>query len=147
MKNTPPFQIVFQVLQVILINICRISHQIFYFLLFYVSFYISRHIFYKLLELHSSLSVKKIFVTNLSFLTDSPKPLHPPNSQNLLSMTKVFCQCSLIAFFSEQEPGWSILPNGAKLLRLAHEPSQNLIRISIYNIAIRRYDNPKNFSS
>ena len=30
-------------------------------------------------------------------------------------------------FFSEQQPPQSFLPNGGKLLRLLHEPSQNLI--------------------
>ena len=85
-------------------------------------------IFYKLLELHASLSEKKIFVTNFPFLTDSLKPPHPLTGQNPLSVTKVFCRCSLTAFFfSEQEPPRLFLPNGAKLLRLAHEPSQNLI--------------------
>ena len=51
-------------------------------------------IFLKLLELHSTLSEKKIFVTR--FLTDSlkpPAPTDPFNSQNLLSVANVFCQC------------------------------------------------------
>ena len=85
-------------------------------------------IFYKLLELHASLSEKKIFVTNFPFLTDSLKPPHPLTGQNPLSVTKVFLSmlpCSI--FFSEQEPPQLFLPNGAKLLRLAREPSQNLI--------------------
>ena len=36
--------------------------------------------------------LKKIFATNFTFLTDSPRPPphpHPLNSQNLLSVTKV----------------------------------------------------------
>ena len=129
MKNTPSFYIVFQLLQV--------THKHLWdkppdpisrcFMLVFTSADI---IFYKLLELHSSLSVKKIFVTNCPFLRDSLKHLHPPKSQNLLSVTTVFRQCSFIAlFFSEQEPPWSFLPNSAKRLRLAHEPSQSLIRI------------------
>ena len=59
-------------------------------------------IFHKFLELHSkSFEKKKMFVTNFPFLTDSLKPPfplpHPQsfNSQNLLSVTKAFCQCSL----------------------------------------------------
>ena len=86
-------------------------------------------IFYKLLELHTSLSEKKIFVTNFPFLTDSLKPPHPLTGQNPLSVTKVFLSMLpySIFFFSEQEPPQLFLPNGAKLLRLAHEPSQNLI--------------------
>ena len=38
---------------------------------------------------------KRIFVTNFPFLTDSLKLPNPLNDQNLLSTTKVFCQCSL----------------------------------------------------
>ena len=38
---------------------------------------------------------KKIFITNFPFLTNSPEsPIpHLLNSQNLLSMTNIFCQC------------------------------------------------------
>ena len=43
MKNTPPFYFISQVLKVLFIKICKISHQTFYFLLFFISFYISRH--------------------------------------------------------------------------------------------------------
>ena len=40
------------------------------------------------------------------------------------------CSWEVVAFFfSEQGPTRSLLPNCAKLLRLGHEPSQNLIRI------------------
>ena len=98
MEYTPPVYIVFQVLKVILTKNCTISHQIFYFLLFYISFYISRHhFFHKFLELPSALSEKKIFVTNFPFLMNSIKPptIQPLNSQNWLSVTKVFCWCSL----------------------------------------------------
>ena len=37
------------------------------------------------------------------------------------------CSWEVIAFFSEQESLWSFLPNGAKSLRLEHEPAENLI--------------------
>ena len=42
-----------------------------------------------------------------------------------------FCHCSweVQVFFLEQEPPRSFLPNGVKILSLAHETSQNLIRI------------------
>ena len=56
----------------------RYSHQIFYyFLLFYIRFYISRLFFHKFLELHSTLSGKKIFITIFPFLsvTLNPNPL------------------------------------------------------------------------
>ena len=44
-KLHPCFGIISQVLKVLLIKIPKISHQIFYSLLFYISFYISRHHF------------------------------------------------------------------------------------------------------
>ena len=47
-------------------------------------------IFYNFLKLHSNY-LKKIVVTNFPFLMGSPKPPHPFNGQNLLSVTKVFC--------------------------------------------------------
>ena len=51
-------------------------------------------IFHYFLELHTTLSEKKIFVMNFPFLTDSLKLPHPLNGQNLLSVTKVCCWCS-----------------------------------------------------
>ena len=64
-------------------------------------------IFHKLLELHSSLSEKRIFVANFPFLTDSLKPLHPLNSQNPLSVTRFFCLCSLSRKISDKDLGAS----------------------------------------
>ena len=57
----------------------------FYFLLFLLAFTSADIIFHKFLELHSTLSEKKIFVANFPFLTDSlkPRPLYPLDSQNL----------------------------------------------------------------
>ena len=76
MKNTCPFYILFQVLKVLLIKICKIHLADLLFLVVFISFYISRYqFFYKCLELHSTLSEKKIFVSNFPFLTD---PLKPP---------------------------------------------------------------------
>ena len=66
----------------------KISHtlQIFYFLLFLLVFTSADIIFHRFLDLHSTLSGKKIFVTNFSFSTVSLNPLPQPlNSQN------VFC--------------------------------------------------------
>ena len=69
------FFIVFQVLKVLLIKICNgYSHQIFYFLLFLLALASVDIISHKFSELHSTLSEKKIFVTNFPFLTDSLKP-------------------------------------------------------------------------
>ena len=46
------------------------------------------------------------------------------------SLYNLFCHCvaGKLKLFSEQEPPPSFLPNGAKPLRLEHEPSQNLIK-------------------
>ena len=52
MKNMTPFYIVCQVLKVLLF---KISHQILYFMLFYISFLSADIIFYKFLKLHSTL--------------------------------------------------------------------------------------------
>ena len=92
MKKTNPFYIVFQVLKVLF---CKIIHQIFYLLLFYISFHISRHHF----SFHSfstsfNIIWKKDFCHKFSFFNGFTQP-HLLNSQNPLSMTKVFCQCSL----------------------------------------------------
>ena len=71
---------------------CQIQSVDLLFLVVFTSFYIS-----KFLELQSTLSEKtkkKIFIEKFPFLTDllKPSPLQP---QNLVSLTKVFCQCSL----------------------------------------------------
>ena len=94
--------IVFQVLKVLLIKICKIvlRNKNFYFLLFLLVFTSADIIFHKVLELRSTLSEKKIFVTHFPFLMDSLKPLQPPptphpNSQNPLTMTKVFVNATL----------------------------------------------------
>ena len=77
----------------------RCSHQIFYLLLFLLAFTSADVIFHKFLELHSTLSEKKIFFTNFPFLTDVLKLPHPLNGQNPLSVRKVFCRSSLIGLF------------------------------------------------
>ena len=84
MKNTCSFYIVFQVLKVFLIKICKIQPLDLLFLVAFISFYISR---YHFSQLHSTLSEKKIFVTNFPFLTDSPKV---PTPLQLKRVTKVF---------------------------------------------------------
>ena len=68
MKNTCPFHIVFQVLKVCLIKICKTEPPDLLFLVVFISFFTSQDItVHKFLELHLILSVKKIFVMN--FLT------------------------------------------------------------------------------
>ena len=116
MKNTCPFYIIFKVLKVLLIKICKIEPPDLLFIVVFISFYISfisaDIIFHKFLELHSTLSGKKILVTNFLFLTDSlprypsPTPPHLFKSQNPLSVTKVFCRCSLIRFVTNN----SVIP-------------------------------------
>ena len=45
--------------------------------------------FYNFLELHLPLLEKRFLSMNFPFLMDSPKPLHPLNSQYSLSVTKI----------------------------------------------------------
>ena len=70
------------------------------------------HLFLVVLHqlLHKQISFLQLFQNliqhflkkkNFPFLTDSPKLLHPLNSQNLLSLMKVFCQCSPIYHICE----------------------------------------------
>ena len=54
-------------------------HTVFHFLLFLLAFTSADIIFHKFSELHSTLSEKKIFITNVSFLTNH----HSLNSQNI----------------------------------------------------------------
>ena len=89
-------------------NFVRCNHQIFCFLLFLLASSADT-IFHKSLEPYSALFKKKIFVRKFSFLTDSLNPPiphhhHPFNSQNLLSLTIFFCQCSFSAncFYSKR---------------------------------------------
>ena len=77
---------VFYVFKVLLIEEYKIKLvcQFLYFLLFYIaSEFTSADIIFNIYW-------KKIFATNFHFLTDSPKP-----TTLLLSVTKVFCWCSL----------------------------------------------------
>ena len=77
MKNTCPFYIVFHVLKVFLIKICKIQplHLYLLFLVAFILAFTSADInFYKFLELHSTLSEKKDFCHEFSFLTDHSNP-------------------------------------------------------------------------
>ena len=99
MKNTCLFYIVFQVLKIHLTKICKIEPPDLLFLVVFISFYISRYIiFHKFLELHSILSVKKIFATIFFFNGFT----HPLLGQNPLNVTKVFCRCSLKIYDKQQ---------------------------------------------
>ena len=83
----------------------RYGHQIFCFLLFYISFYISRYHFPKNIKTSFNIIWKNIFQR-----IHSTSP-HHFNSKNSLSMMKLFCQCSLI-FFGDQT---SNIPDGTKI--------------------------------
>ena len=107
----------------------------------------SADIFFSQIIRTSSLSQKKIIVTNFPFLTDSLKPQtpHPLNAQNPLNTTKAFCRCSLIAFFLRTRASTVILTKWCKTFEACtwtiSEFDTNLP--IYYSIAIRRYDNPK----
>ena len=94
--------LVFQILKVRLIKICKIETPDLLFLVAFISFYISRYHFSQIFCNSFLIIRKKNFRHRFSFLTDlptqnppSPSP-HALNSQNPLSVTKVFCRCSLI---------------------------------------------------
>ena len=79
----------------------RYNQQIFYFLLFYVSFS-ADIIIHKFFEVYSTLSKKKDSRHEFSFSNWFTQPsTYSFKSQNLLSVTKVFCWWSLYQFFWE----------------------------------------------
>ena len=87
-------------------KLVRYNHQIFYFLLFHISFYISRYHFLQIFKTFIQHYLNKIFSSQIFLLMDSLKPPcpYPLNSRNPLSVAKSFCWCSLKAcvryFFS-----------------------------------------------
>ena len=92
------FHNVFQVLKVVLIKICKIQSQDLFFLfhVVFISFYISRYHFSQVFRTSFNIILKYFRFTQLS-THPTPHPLHPHlNSQNLLSVIKVFCQFSQI---------------------------------------------------
>ena len=82
-----------QVLKVRLKKICKIKSPDLLFFVVFISFYISRYHFSQIFRTSFCIIRKKDF--RQEFSTDSLKPSYPLNSQNLLSIMKVFCQCSL----------------------------------------------------
>ena len=81
MKNKCLFFIVFQVLKVLLMKICKMQPIDLLFLVVFISFYISRIAFHKFLELYSTfISQKKVLITNFPFLADS---LNPDQTENI----------------------------------------------------------------
>ena len=90
MKNKHPFYSVFEVLKVLII-ICKMQPLD---LLFLVVFYSSTYHFSIIFR--ASYNIWKIDCCHeFSFFNGFTQTPHPLNSQNLLSMTNVFCQCPL----------------------------------------------------
>ena len=73
MKNTCPFCIVFQVLKVCLIKMCKIEPPDLPFLVSLISFCISRYHFSQIFRTSVIIICKKDFCHKLSILTDSLK--------------------------------------------------------------------------
>ena len=89
----------FQGLKVLLIKICKIQPPGLLFLFVFISFYISRYPFSQIFRTLFNNIWKKYFHHKFFFFNGFAQilpPTTPLNSQNLLSMTKVFCWCSLI---------------------------------------------------
>ena len=78
---TKIFYIVFQVLKVLLIKICKIQSLDLLFLVVFISFYISRYHFSQVFRTSFNIIWKKDFLTNFPFLTASLKPPPPPPEQ------------------------------------------------------------------
>ena len=81
--------------------ICKIEPPYLLFLIVFFSFYISRYHFSQIFRASFCIICKKDFCHKFSFLMDSlkpqpsppPPPPYPINSQNSLTVMKVFCQC------------------------------------------------------
>ena len=97
MQNTCLSCTVSQVLKVFLIRSYIIQPVLLFPVILLWLLYTSADMtFYKVLGLHSPLSgKKKFFVTNSPFLIDSPKSLHPLNSQNSLSVTILYLEARM----------------------------------------------------
>ena len=87
--------LVFQVLKVRFIKICKIQPPDLLFPVAFISFYISRYHFLQIFRTSFRIIRKKDFRHEFSFLTDSLKSPQPLQGQNPLSVIEVFCRCSL----------------------------------------------------
>ena len=94
---TKIFYIVFQVLKVLLIKICKIQSLDLLFLVVFISFYISRY-FSQVFRTSFNIIWKTDFHHKLYSLSPPtqtpPRHSHLLNSQNPLSVTNDFSQCS-----------------------------------------------------
>ena len=90
------FYIVFQILKVLLIKICKMQSLDLLFYVVFISFYISRYHFSQVFRTSSNIIWKKDFLHKFFYFNGLTYPhLHPRNSQSPLSMTK-FSSMSLI---------------------------------------------------
>ena len=100
--------LVFQVLKVRFKNICKIEPPDLLLLVPFISFYISRYHFSQNFRNSFRIIRKKRFSSQIFFyngFTQTPPPpthTHPLNGQNPLSVTNVFCRCSLNVNIKEQ---------------------------------------------
>ena len=99
MKNTCFFYIAFQVLKVILIKVCKIQPPDLLFLVVFISFYISRYHFSQFCKTLFNNIWKKDFRHKFSFFNGFTQIPHPLNSKNPLSVTNIFCWCTLSHLF------------------------------------------------
>ena len=96
MKNTCPFYyMVFQVLKVLLIKICKMQPLDLLFFVVFISFYISRYHFSQIFRSSFNIIWKKDFRHKFSFFNGFTQTPHPINSSNRLGVTKFFCQYCL----------------------------------------------------
>ena len=103
------FYIIFQVLSVFLKNICQKELSDLLFIVAFISCYISRYYFHKFLELHSTLSEKKM---KKRFTNPTSH-----NSQNLLGMTSFFVNAVMQCPISPHEPWcWCYISDSQFLL-------------------------------
>ena len=96
------FYIVFQVLKVLIINICKIQLPDLLFPVVFINFYISRDDFSQIFRTPFSIIWKKDFRHQFFFFNGFPQPSPPHpcllNGQNPLSVAEVFCRCSLTQY-------------------------------------------------
>ena len=93
------FMLYFKFWRYFFTKLCKIQPPDLLFFVVFISF-ISRYHFSQIFRTLFHIILKKDFCQEVLFLTDSLNPLiphhhHPFNSQNLLSLKKFFCQCSL----------------------------------------------------
>ena len=90
-KNTCPFYIVFKVLKVLLIKIYKTQPPAILFLFVSNQLFHQEISFFIIFQIFNQHYLKKDFHHIFSFFNKFTPTPHPLNSQNLLSMTKVFC--------------------------------------------------------